>query len=280
MKKILDEALESRVKSRVDLYAVLWQLGLEYYHIAGNCLNIDKPNDIDIFPCSSHEYKRLIGSIENLSRSEEGDWLAASVVGVELKNKSGGVVFTVKHISRNAISLLHHSGMMYQVCNYPYEDCSELVDSFDYSHVQVGVTVSFQDCDDSPFPFELEPTYTDAYTKYIITNKVEYTGSQYPLGSLLRSMKYFERGNIRNRREYKRILLKCLADIVSRGYENYEDFKDQLEAVDLINCEEEIGVSHPELMDIYKNLVKKDNREIKTIEEPAEEEESGFEFDF
>jgi len=59
-----------------------------------------------------------------------------------------------------------------------------------------------------------------------------YTGSEYPLSSLMRILKYIKRGEYVGRYYYNDIL-KIVLDIKKRGYVDYNDFKNQIDAIDL-----------------------------------------------
>lgn len=76
----------------------------------------------------------------------------------------------------------------------------------------------------------------DAWVEYRITRQSTYTGSEYPLSSLIRLNKYVKRDIIKGK-SYTIEVLKILNDIIKRGYTDYRDFKNQLDAVDLLLLE-------------------------------------------
>jgi hypothetical protein len=104
----------------------------------------------------------------------------------------------------------------------------ELVNSFDFAHVQVGVR----------FGGNGEPPHVDGvyFSDDFVSSNVErgtyYTGSEYPTSSLVRMGKYSSRGKF-SKKEYLMSTLKILSDIVNRGFRDYDDFKDQMDAIDL-----------------------------------------------
>ena len=66
----------------------------------------------------------------------------------------------------------------------------------------------------------------------MVTEKSYFTSSDYPLSSLIRLQKYVERGKFAGK-SWIWDAIKILTAIIRRGFEDYEDFKDQLDAVDL-----------------------------------------------
>lgn len=108
-----------------------------------------------------------------------------------------------------------------QLCKYNYPTMKQLVESFDFAHVQIAYDV-----------FSQEVTYTEQAKESFISRTTTFTGSEYPLSSLIRLNKYYERGRIQGRGLIGEVLLIFKA-ILERGFEDYEDFKDQLNAIDL-----------------------------------------------
>lgn len=108
-----------------------------------------------------------------------------------------------------------------QLCKYNYPTMVRLIESFDFAHVQIAYDIFSQDV-----------TYTEQAKEAFISRTTTFTGSEYPLSSLIRISKYYERGRITGRGLIGEVLLIFKA-ILERGFEDYEDFKDQLNAVDL-----------------------------------------------
>ena len=108
-----------------------------------------------------------------------------------------------------------------QLCKYNYPTMRQLVESFDFAHVQIAYDIFSQDI-----------TYTEQAKAAFISHTTTFTGSEYPLSSLIRISKYYERGMIQGRGLIGEVLLIFKA-IVERGFKDYEDFKDQLNAIDL-----------------------------------------------
>lgn len=108
-----------------------------------------------------------------------------------------------------------------QLCKYNYPTMARLVESFDFAHVQIAYDIFTQDV-----------AYTEQAKEAFISHTTTFTGSEYPLSSLIRLNKYYERGYIQGRGLIGEVLLIFKA-IIERGFEDYEDFKDQLNAIDL-----------------------------------------------
>ena len=69
------------------------------------------------------------------------------------------------------------------------------------------------------------------YIKGLLKGKSFYTsGCCYPLSSLIRTFKYWERGFIKHPYD---VIFHILADMLERGYRTEKDWKDQLSAIDV-----------------------------------------------
>lgn len=127
--------------------------------------------------------------------------------------------------SPNAQSYLAPSGKTIQICTYKHSDLKTLVDSFDFAHIRIGALVTQSG--------GLREVYhSEGFLEARALNTTWYTGSNYPLSSLLRAYKYRERG-LMTRAQYATCCLKILNDIRSRGIRDNADLKDQLDAIDL-----------------------------------------------
>lgn len=218
----IDKALESKA-SKAPLWEIAFLIGNERFALAGGCLVTDVPNDYDVYPmeCGQKKFDRAFikGGLKSLA-----------------KTHSCAVLFE----STNALTVCV-DGKHIQFCDYVVPSASvpdkpslvELVRSFDYTHVQVGVSFNPRDDDGSILTPEVDLIYyTDEYLATLVTKQTEYDGTQYPIGSLIRLRKYDKRGLLPLSR-YRRTVLDILADIINRGFLDYNDFKAQLEAVDL-----------------------------------------------
>ncbi|MHB1334485.1 MAG: hypothetical protein ACYCXQ_00825 [Candidatus Humimicrobiaceae bacterium] len=171
--------------------------------IGGNSLNNpSRKTDIDIFPQSKEKFDLLTFLFR--------DYL----------------IFQTKNASTFSLD-----GLKVQICNYTFPILKDLVNSFDYSHIQIGVRVQNNSVE--------QVYFTDEYLESRIIGNSDYMGSNYPLSSLIRALKYKEYGELSKGRMIISVL-SALADVVERGFVDYPDFKDQLDAVDLGILPEEL----------------------------------------
>ena len=223
--------LEQKIRVRMDkrlknLYSAI-AIALSYdntgYYIAGNSCNAAAPNDYDLYPLNGESFD-FIG----------------------IKRRVEAVNGFVICETKNALTC-NISGKVVQFCTYQKKNLYELVESFDFAHIQIGCKVEIEwrpgDFEDDPGGYESsiidEVAYTPAWEQAHLLETTWYTGSEYPLSSLIRTVKYFQRGAYANKHEYKVDILNILGDIISRGYKDYPDYKDQLAAIDLLLLEPE-----------------------------------------
>lgn len=175
--------------------------------LAGGSLCGDKVNDFDIYPSYGNEFN--MSDIENKLKSED----------------SKNLKFISK--TKNALTV-NVDGQVVQFCNYKKRTIIELVESFDFSHIKVGIL--FLGYGEPPHADGVY--FSDDFISANVGKNTYYTGSEYPTSSLIRTFKYALRGKF-EKREYVKSVLKILTDIVKRGFEDYGDFKDQMDAIDL-----------------------------------------------
>ena len=189
----LTQTVTDRAKGFLqEIYEPVAKAGLPQFFIGGNSLNGGEVKDIDIFP---------IGHL--LAQFDYPD--------------------EVLSVSNNAVTC-QINGRVVQLCNYPHPTLKSLVESFDYAHIQVGVGVA---------DGEVCGLYmTDDYEAAQIIGDSWYMGSEYPLSSLIRLLKYHARGQISHYRA-KEAIFKTMTDVLKRGYQDSYDFGDQLDAIDL-----------------------------------------------
>lgn len=219
----IQERMAKRLKNLFSGIAIALSYDNSGYYIAGNSCNAAAPNDYDLYPL----------------RGENFDFKGISS-RVEAVN--GYVVCETK----NALTC-NISGKVIQFCKYKKKDLVELIMSFDFAHIQIGVEVHIEwrpgDFEDDPGGYDYSVIRNIAYTpdweQAHLLETTWYTGSEYPLSSLIRTVKYFQRGAYANKHEYKVDILNILGDIISRGYKDYPDYKDQLAAIDLLLLEPE-----------------------------------------
>lgn len=223
MKDVIIERMNNRLKSVFSDIAICLSYNCHGYFVAGNSCNASAPHDFDLYPLyvKEFDFKGIKSRIESV----------------------GGYVIIE---TRNALTV-NIGGKTIQFCNYWKSDLINLIKSFDFAHIQIGVAVNIEwrpgDFKDDLGGYERSTIksveYTDNWQRAHMLETTWYTGSDYPLSSLLRTVKYFQRGAYANKHEYKKDIINILNDIIKRGYSDYADFKDQLAAIDLLLLEPE-----------------------------------------
>jgi len=207
MNSSLTETITHRINSRIPIRFLKQHIS-ESFYIAGNSLNRGNPNDIDLFPSDGNPF-----SVSNEIWTEDGQ-----TKSIKILSKTKNAITTNIHVDGNSYIV--------QFCNYIHPSLEDLVNSFDFSHVQVGAHVNgLHDTDYKIY-------FTDDYVKSKLIESTEYTKSEYPLSSLLRTFKYHKRNDFSGK-SYFMSVFKILNDIIDRGFRDYHDFKDQLDAIDL-----------------------------------------------
>jgi hypothetical protein len=199
--------------NRIPAWDIAFMLDNDNFRVAGGCFMDGVPNDYDVYPADGVSFDSR--RIRNNAKSLQGEVVCET---------------------RNAITVKVH-GKVIQFCKYYKTTLRELVESFDFFHCQVGVEYRTVENDGSfKTPVIESVEWTDSWAEYRITGRSTYTGSEYPLSSLIRLNKYVKRDIIKGK-SYTVEALKILADIIRRGYIDYPDFKNQLDAVDLMLLE-------------------------------------------
>lgn len=214
--------MEQRLKSIYSAIAICLSYSYDGYFVAGNSCNAAAPHDFDIYPWGS----------------------AFDFEGIKSRIESVGGYVVIE--TRNALTV-NIGGKVIQFCNYHKLDLVSLIESFDFAHIQIGVAVQIEwrpgEGPDDRGGYDYSTVsyveFTDAWQRAHMLETTWYTGSEYPLSSLLRTTKYFQRGAYAKKYEYKKDILNILNDIISRGYKDYQDYKDQLAAIDLLLLEPE-----------------------------------------
>lgn len=201
------EAVVRRAK-RLNFNKVYELLENRPFILAGGSLSGDAVHDFDVYPDAERPF-----TLDDVLDSRR----AANNIEVSL----------VAH-TRNAVTLLLPAGQTVQFCAYRKPSLPALVGSFDFSHVQVGVR--FRGDGQPPQPQDVY--YTDEFVVANMTRQSTYTHSEYPTSSIVRTLKYYKRGKMA-RPTAARSVLRAMADVVQRGFKDYADFKDQLDAIDL-----------------------------------------------
>ena len=221
-------ALIKRAASRIHpIMRFLMGQGINKFRLAGSSMNPGEPNDIDLFPLG-------------------GDFPKVSDVGQE--------DFYVITTTPNAQTIglrgtATRDRVVVQLCNYRHKSLGALVRSFDFAHVQVGASI---DLNAEPGDFVKKVFFTDEWVEAQALGTTWFTGSEYPLSSLVRLNKYYAQGRLK----YGAMMgatVNILAAVVSRGFASPVDFADQLDAVDW-GLLEDGAEEWPELARLYEVL--------------------------
>lgn len=187
------------------------------YFIAGSCISTDDINDIDIYPAGDSEF--VIPTINRIDTK-----------------------------SLNSMTIAVAGGPPLQFCRYKKPDLDTLISSFDFSHVQAGVHIRNKEVK--------SVAWTDSYLYAGASRTTDFEGSEYPLSSAIRLLKYHKRGEI-SQRGAMVAMLKIIEAIVARGFKDYNDFKDQLDAVDLGLVPKDIKeIGEDGLKELFERLVR------------------------
>ena len=216
IKDVIKERMDIRLKRVYSAIAICLSYKHHGYFVAGNSCNASAPHDFDLYPWRNSEF---------------------DFEGIKSRIESVGGYVIIE--TRNALTV-NISGKIIQFCNYWKPDLISLIESFDFAHIQIGVAVTIEWESDGYDHSAVEYVeYTDNWQRAHMLETTWYTGSEYPLSSLLRTVKYFKRGAYANKFEYKKDIINILNNIISRGYKDYQDYKDQLAAIDLLLLEPE-----------------------------------------
>lgn len=234
LNKRLEDSVERRIKSRANLLFLKLCLGgiSEKIWIAGNSLNSGECHDIDVFfPKRGYP----IGGFSESDIDLDGLDKAVSDFNRDFEKKMGKA--EIVYDSKNAMSV-NFDGVKYQFCKYQKDTCQDLVESFDYAHIQIGAVIDFEEDGERNPVLVTDVCYTEAYLESMLSQNTWYIKSDYPLGSIFRAEKYKRYGSISNG-EYKKSTIRALTDLINRGYKDYEDFKDSIGAIDLLLYDKE-----------------------------------------
>lgn len=227
----IKNVIRKRIEKRVPIGFIQRNI-MKNFYVGGNSLNRVSPNDIDIFPVKGNYF-----SIHNFSDDKYNylKVLSKTKNAVTTKIVWDGEPYTV------------------QFCHYAHESLESLVNSFDFSHIQVGVYISEGQC-----KYTYPVYFTDNYLQSKIEENTKYVGSEYPLSSLIRSFKYVKRKDFSGK-SYIMSVISIINDIIERKFYNYEDFKDQLDAVDLGLVPENLkDVENSDLLKLFHLLAPKE----------------------
>ena len=190
---------------KLDYKTVYKLLDNSPFILAGGALCADKVNDYDLYPVEGHPF--AWGKIED-----------------KLEEMHGKILF----VSANALTAELPNGQVVQFCAYHKPTLKELVLSFDFTHIQAGIKFAGYWAD----PCSDDVYVTSGFIAASVSGRTQYAGSEYPFSSHIRAGKYQARGRL-TRIEAARTSARILDDILKRGFKDYADFKDQMDAIDL-----------------------------------------------
>jgi len=222
--------LQHRLEKKLDkISPLLKAIDVTRFYIAGGIFN-PKHNDYDIYPVAN-------GKLPSLSTSSIDEIEGASAIS----------------FTKNADTVSYKDEIV-QFCHYNSKNLKDLVESFDFGHIKVGAEVEMHKAFGTP---KVKKIYmSDDYIVAKATNNTFFTGSEYPLGSLIRILKFYKRGEFAGN-AHMGAVIATVAAIAKRGFSDYEDFKDQLDAIDLGMLPENLeDVDIPALADLFLTLGK------------------------
>ena len=195
------------------------------FRVAGGVF-LRKYNDVDVFPVNARDFKGF-------------------------KPQLGKVLSE----TTNAATLKYGDSII-QLCDYHKDTLEDLVESFDFSHCKIGAELQIKNADIGHLAIKRIYTSED-YIKSCVEGITFYTGSEYPISSLIRTHKVANKLGL-NRVEFSNLLISVLVSVISRGFRDYDDFKDQLDAIDLSYLPEELAqLKIDDLKTLFELLEKK-----------------------
>lgn len=145
----------------------------------------------------------------------------------EHKEPFDALVKSQVRITKNSASLVV-DGTLVQLCRYFKAKPEQLIASFDYTHCQIAALIRF--VDEGGMTVDIHKTA--GFTAAMESETTAFTGSEYPLASMARLFKVAQKRNL-SRVDTAGTMVRVMCAILERGYKDWDDFKDQLDAVDL-----------------------------------------------
>jgi len=175
-------------------------LGTRFLLAGGALTKDDNPKDFDIYGVDA---PILISAVEHRVLCHEAT--------------RGYLSKTANAITANIY------GQTVQFCSYFKPTPQETVAAFDFAHCKAGAVFGADG-------LLQEVVATDDFWLSESNGTTWYTGSEYPLSSLMRLMKFHKRGLFEGG-THKSAAVRILCDIVERGFKDYEDFFDQCSSI-------------------------------------------------
>ena len=217
--KHLQDVLIRRICSRINVALVREICSVHEIAIAGGSLLDAEPHDFDVYAANDTGKLNL------------------RLVQSNAKRKGWTYVTETK----NALTLKDPQGRTYQFCTFCRPTPQELVAAFDFAHCQVCVSNYGDDGNWKAY-------YTENFLQAMASQRTFFVGSPYPMGALCRVVKYAKYGYYgQEGRAWIRDVFKILNAFVRRGFGDYDDFKDQVDAVDL-------GFEGSEVLELWESI--------------------------
>lgn len=219
------------------------KLELNEFYVAGGALLPAEPNDFDLFPVKENDFDRLF-KYGNVKR---GDTTRGCIPQITTRvwETSNAVTYNI-------------DGVKIQLCKFWNESLIDTVERFDFTHCKLGAKFERIKGRLTPMFQPVDVYVSEDFIRYKILGYSEYTGvheKDYPLSSLLRVFKYIKRGYIRSSYD---VIFKILEGILERGYKSEEDFKSQLDGIDVgIEEAQQLDANSASLKHIYYLLTGK-----------------------
>ena len=246
VKTEIRKAMKKRILKKLDsIKDLLVEISGKGFFVAGGAF--DKSHtDIDLYPLPNESFSTPSDDILKKTNSK----LLAD--------------------TRNAITISHNNETV-QLCNYKKGNLKGLVESFDFAHIKIGAKVATK----STGWFNIEQVYaSDDFLTARAIGSTFFTGSEYPLSSLVRILKYWKRGWFAGNSHIAAII-STVAATVTRGFHGYEDFKDQMDAVDLMLVPNDIDdIRMGDVRKLYESLNKEEGSEYGGTTEETDDSDS------
>ena len=223
------EETRNRIKKRVNNNRHAFaKLGLKSFYIAGGALLPAEPNDYDLFPVGKKDFDKFF---------------------YPNRRKNTTLMCTPNWETPNAVTY-DIEGVRIQLCKFWNKSIIKTVERFDFTHCKIGAQITKIDKNVGIPVFDVSDVYiSDDFVRYRILGYSEYCGvheNDFPLSSLLRIFKYIKKGYIRSTYD---VIFKVLEAFLERGYKDEEDFKTQLQGID-------VGVEEAEQLDANSESLK------------------------
>jgi hypothetical protein len=228
----VDDQLHRHVRNMMqEIAGLLYEIGTFRVLVGGNSCNPQYPrNDIDLFMIGEETF--------NWSAIKEN----AQVVGV----------------TPNAVTV-KYQGHVIQFCNYSFASVTDMIDHFDFAHIQIGAEIEIIQEYGSITAGVVDMGHSAEWAVAHILNRTWYCPNvsveeQHPLASLMRLNKYSRRENQpRVIKGYSMVAI--LNSLYERGFRSWKDFLHELSAFDILLLEDDFaGSLFTQLVDLYEHL--------------------------